>query len=65
MTSTTSLAGGKASPLPSAGLSHRPRLDLLADTLDWERARGLLRDRRAGLTDQREQELIARLAGHQ
>jgi hypothetical protein len=49
----------------SAGLSHRPRLDLLAHTLDWERARGLFRDRRAGLTDRRERELIARLASHQ
>lgn len=48
----------------SAGLTHRPRLDMLTDTLVWERAHGLFRDRQAGLTDRREQELIARPAAH-
>jgi nucleoside-diphosphate-sugar epimerase len=41
-----------------AGLTHRPRADLIADTLAWERGEGLFRDRRAGLTPTKEADLI-------
>ncbi|BCJ61503.1 NAD-dependent epimerase/dehydratase family protein [Micromonospora endophytica] len=43
----------------AAGLRHRARADLLADTLAWERDAGLHRDRRAGLSATREAELLA------
>ncbi|GIJ34411.1 NAD-dependent epimerase/dehydratase family protein [Micromonospora sediminimaris] len=46
----------------AAGLRHRPRPDLLADTLAWEREAGLNRDRRAGLSAGREAELLDVLA---
>jgi hypothetical protein len=41
------------------GLTRRPIRETLADTLPWERELGVDRERRAGLSLAREQELLA------
>jgi hypothetical protein len=45
----------------AAGLRLRAVPQTVVAALDWERERGLERDRHAGLTPERERELLTRL----
>lgn len=46
----------------AAGLVHRPRREIVVDSLAWERELGLERERRAGLSEVKEKGLIASLS---
>ncbi|GAA1814483.1 SDR family oxidoreductase [Luedemannella flava] len=56
-------AARRGAAAAAAGLTHRPRAELVADTLAWERTLGLDRPRRAGLSAAREQAVVADLLG--
>lgn len=45
----------------AAGLRRRPLADTLRDTLEWEREQGLDRERKTGISAQREAELLTTL----
>jgi nucleoside-diphosphate-sugar epimerase len=53
--------GRSGAAAAGAGLRHRAREVVVADTLAWERERGLDRARKAGLSPGRERELVAAL----
>jgi len=55
--------GRSGAAAAATGLTHRPRADLLADLLRWEREQGLDRERPAGLSPAKERELIDALTG--
>jgi len=55
--------GRSGAAAAATGLTHRPRADLLADVLRWEREQGLDRERPAGLSPAKERELIDALTG--